>query len=141
VCGSEVLTLAQDSTYSRSYVIAPNDEAFQLNSRDFFVTSDPYCPPITYSLYNTNLVRGNLDDEENDLTYLTNNERTLNLYPMKSGTWNSVLEATTITNKQATKSLNYVVSCGPNSVPIAVEENDILKAIKNQNPEFETIIN
>jgi hypothetical protein len=55
VCGSEVITLVDQATYSRSVVIAPNDVAFQLSSESFFQTSDVYCPPIYYNLYRTDL--------------------------------------------------------------------------------------
>jgi len=54
--------------------------------------------------------------------------------------YTSYLLALSITNKGAYKSFEYTVSCGPESVEISVEDEHKIKAIKNQEPEFETIV-
>jgi hypothetical protein len=134
VCGSETLSLTDDTTYTSTLDIDQAATATEVDLAAMFATDDDYCPPNVYALFLDDTDYDTATDPSADeLLNFNSTDSTMSLFPEAEGEYTFFIYAVTESGVQATRPATLTVQCVASSQTITpTADTDLVDVTKNQ---------
>jgi hypothetical protein len=126
ICGSESITPADSSEYSKWLSIDPNAVAFDVSLASLFESSDPYCPPNQFKLTVGPDYASQVDPPSSELPNYNISGLNLRLFPKDQGTYTFHVLAHSVTDKFAFRKVSFQVRCTASSQVVTLADQSQL---------------